>query len=227
MTTKNIKNNDETAPLLSTADDYSFPLSPLDNDTYTLSPLGKDIMSLDTREGSEYDNLASSSLSFPCLTRESRNEESDFMSNDIMPTGYSGQSPNMTKGNNNLKMPEGNNNLKMPEGNNNSKGIKGNNGICVSIPCHSRALSRESRAKTAFMPQAFRFAEYGRSMAEMLGVLAVIGVLSIGGIMGYSYGMDKYRANELTNTGNAFLREPWGGTYQHRYKGNLFRAICQ
>ena len=41
--------------------------------------------------------------------------------------------------------------------------------------------------------------ETGRSMVEMLGVLAVIGVLSIGGIMGYSYGMDKYRANETTN----------------------------
>ena len=39
----------------------------------------------------------------------------------------------------------------------------------------------------------------GRSMVEMLGVLAVIGVLSIGGIMGYSYGMDKYRANETIN----------------------------
>ena len=39
----------------------------------------------------------------------------------------------------------------------------------------------------------------GRSMVEMLGVLAIIGVLSIGGIAGYSYGMDKYRANETTN----------------------------
>ncbi len=94
----------------------------------------------------------------------------------------------------------------------------------LSFPC----LTRESRAKTCFMPQAFRFAESGRSMVEMLGVLAVIGVLSIGGIAGYSYGMDKYRANELTNTGNAFLREPGGGAAcQHRYKGNLFRAICQ
>ena len=35
----------------------------------------------------------------------------------------------------------------------------------------------------------------GRSMTEMLGTLAIIGVLSIGGIAGYSYGMDKYRAN--------------------------------
>ena len=39
----------------------------------------------------------------------------------------------------------------------------------------------------------------GRSMVEMLGTLAIIGVLSIGGIMGYSYGMDKYRANETIN----------------------------
>ena len=39
----------------------------------------------------------------------------------------------------------------------------------------------------------------GRSMVEMLGVLAIVGVLSIGGIAGYSYGMDKYRANETIN----------------------------
>ena len=38
--------------------------------------------------------------------------------------------------------------------------------------------------------------ENGRSMIEVLGVLAVIGVLSIGGIAGYSYGIDKYTANE-------------------------------
>ena len=39
-------------------------------------------------------------------------------------------------------------------------------------------------------------------MVEMLGVLAVIGVLSIGGIMGYSYGMDKYLTNETINDVN-------------------------
>lgn len=35
----------------------------------------------------------------------------------------------------------------------------------------------------------------GRSLTEMLGVLAVVGVLSIAGIMGYRYAIDKYRAN--------------------------------
>lgn len=41
--------------------------------------------------------------------------------------------------------------------------------------------------------------ELGRSMTEMLGVLAIIAVLTIGGIMGYSYAIDKYRANETIN----------------------------
>ena len=44
-----------------------------------------------------------------------------------------------------------------------------------------------------------KFNETGRSMVEILGVLAVIGVLSVGGIMGYKYGMMKYRVNETIN----------------------------
>ena len=39
-------------------------------------------------------------------------------------------------------------------------------------------------------------AESGRSMIEMLGVLAIIGVLSVGGIAGYSKAMMKYRINK-------------------------------
>jgi len=38
--------------------------------------------------------------------------------------------------------------------------------------------------------------ENGRSMIEMLGVLAIIGVLSVGGIAGYSKAMNKYRINK-------------------------------
>ena len=36
----------------------------------------------------------------------------------------------------------------------------------------------------------------GRSMIEVLGVLAIIGVLSVGGIAGYSKAMTKYRINK-------------------------------
>ena len=39
--------------------------------------------------------------------------------------------------------------------------------------------------------------EFGRSMIEMLGVLAIIGVLSVGGIAGYTTAMRSHRANEI------------------------------
>ena len=64
--------------------------------------------------------------------------------------------------------------------------------------CHS-GLRAGIQRDDNLMPKTFRFAQSGRSMVEMLGVLAVIGVLSIGGIAGYSYGMDKYRANQTIN----------------------------
>ncbi len=35
--------------------------------------------------------------------------------------------------------------------------------------------------------------QYGRSMIEMLGVLAIIGVLSVGGIAGYSKAMELWK----------------------------------
>ena len=41
--------------------------------------------------------------------------------------------------------------------------------------------------------------ESGRSMIEMLGVLAIIGVLSVGGIAGYTSAMRSHRANEIVN----------------------------
>ena len=44
--------------------------------------------------------------------------------------------------------------------------------------------------------------ESGRSMVEMLGVLAIIGVLSIGGISGYTMAMNRYRANEVIDMAN-------------------------
>ncbi len=41
--------------------------------------------------------------------------------------------------------------------------------------------------------------QMGRSMVEMLGVLAVIGVLSVGAVTGYRNALDKYKANETIN----------------------------
>jgi hypothetical protein len=39
--------------------------------------------------------------------------------------------------------------------------------------------------------------QQGRSMVEMLGTLAIIGVLSVGGIAGYRVAMNRYQANEI------------------------------
>lgn len=41
--------------------------------------------------------------------------------------------------------------------------------------------------------------QFGRTMTEMLGVLAIIGVLSIGGFAGYRMAITKYKANETIN----------------------------
>ena len=45
-------------------------------------------------------------------------------------------------------------------------------------------------------PQQNGSSESGRTMTEMLGVLVIMGILSLGGIAGYRYGMNKYKANE-------------------------------
>ncbi len=45
--------------------------------------------------------------------------------------------------------------------------------------------------------QKFLNTELGRSLVEMLGVLAIVGVLSIGAIAGYSYAITKWKAGEI------------------------------
>ena len=47
--------------------------------------------------------------------------------------------------------------------------------------------------------------QYGRSMVEMLGVLAIIGVLSVGAIAGYSKAMMKYKLNKQTEQISSIL----------------------
>ena len=67
----------------------------------------------------------------------------------------------------------------------------------VSIDTPHSALPRHS------LPQGAR--EHGRSMIEMLGVLAIIGVLSVGGIAGYSKAMEKWKVNKLIGEYTEFM----------------------
>lgn len=48
----------------------------------------------------------------------------------------------------------------------------------------------------------FQKPQDGRSMVEMLGVLAIIGILSIGGIAGFNMAMRKHRTNEFVDAIN-------------------------
>ena len=71
----------------------------------------------------------------------------------------------------------------------------------------------------------------GRSMIEMLGVLAIIGVLSVGGIAGYSKAMMKFKINKTIdqvsqlsqNTRTLYVRQKNYGSLGGKviYKANL------
>ncbi|MBQ8870232.1 MAG: hypothetical protein IJ019_02515 [Alphaproteobacteria bacterium] len=57
-------------------------------------------------------------------------------------------------------------------------------------------LSDMYKKRTQAKKHRLDAAQFGRSMVEMLGVLAIIGVLSIGGIAGYSKAMFKHKMNQ-------------------------------
>ena len=49
--------------------------------------------------------------------------------------------------------------------------------------------------------------ELGRSMIEMLGVLAIVGILSIGGISAFQKAMNKHKINQVTEELSGFINE--------------------
>ena len=51
----------------------------------------------------------------------------------------------------------------------------------------------KARRLDRFTEQQKKYKQSGRSMIEMLGVLAIVGVLSAGGIAGYSMAMQSYK----------------------------------
>ena len=61
---------------------------------------------------------------------------------------------------------------------------------------HGRYMNFLRQRKTALDAPLYAVSA-GRSMIEMLGVLAIIAVLKVGGIAGYSKAMKKYQANKV------------------------------
>lgn len=66
----------------------------------------------------------------------------------------------------------------------------------MNIKLFKSSLSISLSANPEFTARAL-IPEAGRSMIEMLGVLAIIGVLSVGGIAGYSKAMEMYKMNKV------------------------------
>ena len=68
--------------------------------------------------------------------------------------------------------------------------------VCQCAGIFKRRVQKEyTSAKISSRHQLSEFS-LGRSMIEMLGVLAIIGVLSVGGIAGYSKAMMKFKINK-------------------------------
>lgn len=89
----------------------------------------------------------------------------------------------------------------------------------INHPCHSEGLMPvrismtneefdiSHRCLNASAKRMKKINEYGRSMIEMLGVLAIIGVLSVGGISGYSKAMYKLKMNKTIDIFTRVLAE--------------------
>ena len=65
----------------------------------------------------------------------------------------------------------------------------------------------------------FKKSESGRSMVEMLGVLAIIGVLSVGGIAGYSLSMRRHRANQVVDLVSKYALSAYSACQQRVLNG--------
>jgi len=67
----------------------------------------------------------------------------------------------------------------------------------------------------------------GRSMIEMLGVLAIVGILSAGGIAGYSMAMQSYKTNQLIERMQLIAtrtRQLYKGDYTNLNNTNLINS---
>ena len=75
--------------------------------------------------------------------------------------------------------------------------------------------TQKSTRVTKFLAGAHYTQALGRSMVEMLGVLAIIGVLSVGAISGYSKAMMKYKLNKQAE------QISWLLNVMYRYRNNF------
>ena len=80
-----------------------------------------------------------------------------------------------------------------------------------------------TRARKSLVGDHYTQAQ-GRSMVEMLGVLAIIGVLSVGAIAGYSKAMFKYKLNKHAESFNTLINNAIqiGPDLSRAFRGTAF-----
>ena len=86
-------------------------------------------------------------------------------------------------------------------------------------PCLSDVYKERTRAKRRQADVRLS----GRSMVEMLGVLAIIGVLSVGAMSGYSKAMMKYKLNKQTEQISTLLNSAliYAGEFQIKSSASI------
>ncbi len=156
------------------------------NKDVTFNSMDKDIMLLDTPVKPEYDieqvlkheNDTERAQKHEDDKRKNKAKDDNIVSSALSPSDYDTHSLSPSDYDTHSLSPLDYDTHSLSPSDNTSPSL--------SFPC----LTRESRKHECRI-------EPGRSMVEMLGVLAVIGVLSIGGISGYNYAINKHHANQV------------------------------
>ena len=92
----------------------------------------------------------------------------------------------------------------MPEYDKEQSLIKGLDVVCQCAAILERRVQSSTRVRKA-QAVTRQTNPIGRSMIEMLGVLAIIGVLSVGGIQGFSKAMETYQSHKQLEQINSLI----------------------
>ena len=109
-----------------------------------------------------------------------------------------------------LARPEDLDSRDKPENDHKRSLTKGLDVVCQYAALLERRVQSSTRVRKA-QAVTRQTNPIGRSMIEMLGVLAIIGVLSVGGIAGYSKAMERIKINKTLSTYNTLMF----GFFQH------------
>ena len=80
---------------------------------------------------------------------------------------------------------------------------------------YRRLTKKSSSQASKTATNQLRPHETGRSLTEMLATLAIMGVLTIGAIAGFSYAMNRHRANQIIHDARIGYMDEYGSDNTH------------